>query len=309
MGIAYSTTNGHKKGKHLSYEDRMLIQIRLKDGYSLRAIARELTCSPTTISNEIKRGSTLLYNGTKRRYKASRGQKVYEENRKASCHHYSYLDKKAFIELVEKKFFSTGWFLDVCAGNALIAGDFTRNQVVCTKTLYNYVDMGLLNIRNHNLPMKLRRKTKKHLLRLNKRKLGRSIEERPKEIEERKEFGHWECNLVIGAKPGQDEALLTLLERKTREFMIVKLPDKSAKSVMAAFETLLDEIQRTLRSVLHNNYDGQWFRVCDLSNLEKAAETLYTMRIQGSVECHNGLIRRFIPKGKRIGFLHSRRRL
>ena len=31
------------------------------------------------------------------------------------------------------------------------------------------------------------------------------------------------------------------MERKTREFMIVKLPDKSAKSVMAAFETLLDE--------------------------------------------------------------------
>ena len=77
--------------------------------------------------------------------------------------------------------------------------------------------------------------------------------------------------------------------------MIVKLPDKSAKSVMAAFETLLDEIQRTLRSGLHNNYDGQWFRVCDISNLEKAAETLYTMGIQGSVECHNGLIRRFIP--------------
>lgn len=279
MGIAYSTTNGHKKGKHLSYEDRMLIQIRLKDGYSLRAIARELTCSPTTISNEIKRGSTLLYNGTKRRYKASRGQKVYEENRKASCHHYSYLDEKAFIEHIENKFFSTGWSLDVCVGNALIAGDFTRNQVVCAKTLYNYVDMGLLNIRNHNLPMKLRRKTKKHLLRLNKRKLGRSIGERPKEVEERKEFGHWECDLVIGAKSGQDEALLTLLERKTREFMIVKLPDKSAKSVMAAFETLLDE---------YGEHFGGFFKIittdngsefADLSNFEKAAETLYTMRI------------------------------
>ena len=123
MGITCSTTNGHKKGKHLSYEDRMLIQIRLKDGYSLRVIARELTCSPTTISNEIKRGSTLLYNGTKRQYKASGGQKVvYEENRKASCHHYSYLDKKAFIDPVEKKFFSTGWSLDVCVGNALVSG-------------------------------------------------------------------------------------------------------------------------------------------------------------------------------------------
>ena len=136
----------------------MLIQIRLKDEYSLRPIARELTCSPTIITNEIKRESPLLNNGTKRRYKASRGQKVYEKNRKASCRHYSYLDKKAFIEHVEKKFFSTGWSLDVCVGNALISGDFTRNQVVCTKTLYNYVDMGLLNIRNHNLPMKLRRK-------------------------------------------------------------------------------------------------------------------------------------------------------
>lgn len=123
MGIAYSTTNGHKKGKHLSYEDRMLIQIRLKDGYSLRAIAREFTFSPIAISNETKRGSTLLYNGTKRQYKASGGQKVvYEENRKASCHHYSYLDKKAFIELVEKKFCSTGRSLDVCVGNALVSG-------------------------------------------------------------------------------------------------------------------------------------------------------------------------------------------
>lgn len=73
MGNTYPSTNGHKKGKHLSYEDRMLIQIRLKDGYSLRAIARKLTDFPTTVSNEIKRGSTLLYNSTKRRYKASKG--------------------------------------------------------------------------------------------------------------------------------------------------------------------------------------------------------------------------------------------
>ncbi len=139
---------GTKNGKHLSYEERMLMQIRLKDKYYLRSIARELTCSPTTISNEIKLGSTLLYNGTKRRYKAFKGQKVYEENRKASCRHYSCLDMKAFIEHVEKKFFSTGRSFDVCVGNALISGDFTQNQVICTKTLYNDVDMWLLNIRN-----------------------------------------------------------------------------------------------------------------------------------------------------------------
>ena len=30
-----------------------------------------------------------------------------------------------------------------------------------------------------------------------KKKLGRSIEERPKEIDQRNEFGHWECDLVL----------------------------------------------------------------------------------------------------------------
>lgn len=32
MDHYYSTTNEHKKGQHLTYDERMLIQIRLKDG-------------------------------------------------------------------------------------------------------------------------------------------------------------------------------------------------------------------------------------------------------------------------------------
>ena len=42
MDNSYSTTNKRKKGQHLSYEDRILIQIRRKDGKSIRAIAREI---------------------------------------------------------------------------------------------------------------------------------------------------------------------------------------------------------------------------------------------------------------------------
>ena len=42
----------HSRGKHLSYEERVLIQIRRKDNKSMRYIARELSCSPQTISNE-----------------------------------------------------------------------------------------------------------------------------------------------------------------------------------------------------------------------------------------------------------------
>ena len=73
MDYSHSTTPSHVKGKHLSYEDRVLIQIRLKDHYSIRAIAREIGCSPSTVSNEITRGSVALYNGHVTRYKASAG--------------------------------------------------------------------------------------------------------------------------------------------------------------------------------------------------------------------------------------------
>ena len=44
-------------------------------------------------------------------------------------------------------------------GRAILDGQFTREQIVCTKTLYRYVDLGFFGIRNHNLPEKLKRKS------------------------------------------------------------------------------------------------------------------------------------------------------
>ena len=95
------------------------------------------------------------------------------------------------------------------------------------RTLYRYVDSGLLQIQNTDLPEKLTRNTKTKRIRANKKKLGRSIEDRPKYIDQRKEFGHWECDLVLGHKTKDDEVLLTLYERMTRKFMIVPIPDKT----------------------------------------------------------------------------------
>ena len=70
MDSLYSTMNQRIKGKHLSFEERVIIQTRIKDGCSLRAIARELGCSPSTISYEVKRGTVSLYHGKQRQYKA-----------------------------------------------------------------------------------------------------------------------------------------------------------------------------------------------------------------------------------------------
>ena len=45
-----------RKNKHLNFEERIIIQIRLQDGYTPYKIAKELNRSINTILNEIRRG-------------------------------------------------------------------------------------------------------------------------------------------------------------------------------------------------------------------------------------------------------------
>ena len=97
----------------------------------------------STVRNEIKRGTVTLYRGNIFRYKAKVGQAAYEKNREACCRHYDLLEKSAFISYAEEHFFEDGWSLDVCVHRALKDGTFTREQIVCTKTLYGYADLGI----------------------------------------------------------------------------------------------------------------------------------------------------------------------
>lgn len=76
-----------------------------------------------------------------------------------------------FLRFVVHMFIEKGWSLDACVGYALASGRFRRDEIVCTKTLYNYVALGLLSIRNIDLPEKLSRNTKATKDRENKRNL------------------------------------------------------------------------------------------------------------------------------------------
>ena len=147
MDHLHSTTIEHRKVQHLTFEHRVLIQTRIKDGWSPNRIAREIGCAPNTVRNEIKRGAVALYKGNILRYKATAGQDAYEQNRQSCCRHYDLLKKADFISFVEHKFFTEGWSLDACVGRALKERLFTRNQIVCTKTLYGYTALGLLGIK------------------------------------------------------------------------------------------------------------------------------------------------------------------
>ena len=76
MGHVYFTTTKHEKGKLLSYDERVLIQISLKDGWS----AKEIDCAPNTVRNEIRRGTVSLYRGKVKCYKAKVDQAIYQQN-------------------------------------------------------------------------------------------------------------------------------------------------------------------------------------------------------------------------------------
>ena len=75
------------KGKHLTMDNRRLIERWKKEGKSNREIAGLLGKAPQTINNEVKRGTTLqqvrkgLY---KKVYSADYAQTVYQTNRKRS---------------------------------------------------------------------------------------------------------------------------------------------------------------------------------------------------------------------------------
>ena len=306
MDHLHSTTTEHRKGQHLTSAHRIIIETRLKDGWSPNRIAKELNCAPNTIRNEIKRGTVALYNGNVLRYKAEKGQAVYEQNRAGCCRHYDLFSKAAFISFVEEKFFEEGWSLDACVGRALKAGLFTREQIVCTKTLYAYTNLGLLGIKNIDLPEKLRRATKSEQNRENKRVLGRSIEERPEDVKTRNEFGHWEADLVMGSKSKTDDALLTMIERKTREYWMIRVPGRDPNGVMTALDTIRTQYSEHFGDVFKTITTDNGSEFSLLSDLEDLSKTLvyfahpYTSWEKGSVERHNGIIRRFLPKGKRI---------
>src|SRR5699024_12792612 len=114
---------------------------------------------------------------------------------------------------------------------------------------------GKLKVINLDLPLKLSRTTKKRKARKHKKVLGTSIEERPESVETREEFGHWEIDTVLGHK-SNDDALLTLVERKTRHKIVKSI---NRQTVSAGSQTLNEiftaytNVQRNFNTINCNN--------------------------------------------------------
>jgi IS30 family transposase len=74
-----------------------------------------------------------------------------------------------------------------------------------------------------------------------------SIRERPAEVEDRAVPGHWEGDLLSGAK---NSYIATLVERHSRFAMLVKVPGKDTEAVVQVLSRHVRKLPATLRRSL-----------------------------------------------------------
>jgi IS30 family transposase len=296
-----------KKGQHLRKEERGAIQALTKQGLGVRAIARNIGCSPSTISYELRRGTPPRKSnrGKAPGYSAKRGEAVYKANRKACVKPLKAAGCERFLTWVAKQMRVHKWSFDACCGYAKRQKLFRADEMVCTRTLYNMVWADLLPVKVTELPEALKRRPRKRKDRENKKCYGTSISQRPEIVSLRVEAGHWEGDTVVGKRDGQEAVVFSLLEKKTETYLAFRIPGKTSEAVMAAMRALHDEFGEHFSDVFKTITVDNGSEFADFAQVEQWGTKAffahpYSSWERGQNERHNGLFRAFVPKGQSI---------
>lgn len=318
-----------KKGKHLKYQDRQLIEYLVKRAYpkkvSVSLLTDKIGCSESTIRRELRRGKVIQLSSELIKYKsysAEIAQQNYDYQSSNKGPNLKIANDYEFVKYVEYKIIKEKYSPDAvimelertkfCHPDT---GEKFKTKI-CTKTLYNYIDQGIFpNLTNKDLPREGKElKRKQRRVRRSHRNVdGKSIWERPEAANKRSETGHWEMDCIEGAKGKGDNCLLTMVDRKLRKTLIFKLPSQTQDSVIK----VLDKIERKIGRVKF----AEVFKTITVDNgseflnhkkMERSLRSKTKKRTQiyychpysswerGTNEQTNGMVRRFIPKGTLI---------
>ena len=306
-----------KKYVHLTERERFKIEGLLEGKKKVSEIAVILGRDESTIYREINRGTVkrVQYDlREKETYRANVGQADYEKqgrNKERSLKIGKDKDLEAYIR---NKMIKENFSPDAAIGQIKVEGRVFKGMIT-TKTLYNYIDAGYLSgISNKNLWQKKNKKKRgyKTVSRVNtKNRQCRSIEDRPKKVDNRVEYGHWEGDTVKGPL-GSRASLFTLTERRTREEIIIKIADGTQEAIKKALDGLEAEygaeFKVKFKSITFDNgVEFLGWRLLEVSLLKPAdpRTTIYFAHSyssweRGTNENQNRMIRRFIPKGTNI---------
>lgn len=276
---------------HLTLQEREKITCFQREGKSLRAIAMALKRSPSSISREIRRNQVASgFYITEFADKKSKSRRSVDRPR--VLHRQKTAAAKGYI--LEKLHLS--WTPDE------ISGRMRREKqpfYACPETIYKFIYSQ--EGRALNLFRCLKRKQKTRYFRHSKRPIeprvapGASVHDRPKTIENRRHFGHFEGDLVHC----QNGNITTLLERKTRMGFLIKNTSKHSDLVVSGIAKTLIVLPPKMRQSMSMD-QGKEFA------LYQRLESNLGMKVyfcdthspwqKGANENFNGRLRHFFPK-------------
>lgn len=296
--------------KQFTYNDRLRLEVLIKAKHKPKEVAEILHFHVSTIYRELKRGQFEALNSdlTKEiRYSPDIAQQHKEAVLAAKGPDLKIGTEQAFADRIEAIIINKGY--SPAAALAKVKAE-RYDFSICVTTLYSYIDKGVfLNLTMKHLPEK-RKGEKKHKRKAIQKRAtkGESIENRPKEINTRKEFGHWEMDTVVGARGASKKSLLVLTERKTRKEVIFLLKEHTSAAVVKALDRLERKLGKKFRGIFKSITVDNGSEFADWEGMERSKRSKkkrtkiyychpYSSWERGSNENQNKLVRRHIPKG------------
>ena len=283
------------RGQPLTLYEREKIELHLRGKESIRGISRMLHRDHSDISRELQRNTCR--DGT---YRAAKAQE-YADKRKGKKRKRKLETDEELQRYVLKQMIGEQWSPEQISKEIKKGPEsWMVGKGVSHETLYRFIYDGqgrFLGLYQH-----LRRGRKKRQRRYMRKHRGKQpisfitpIQYRPEEIEEKKEFGHWETDTTVCEY--KTEAVSAQYERSTQLCRLTKVIDKSAEATEDAWRNLAEELPVKSLTMDRGGEGGNHWKL----RLDYGIDTYhcdpYSSWQKGGVENLNGLIRQYLPRG------------
>lgn len=285
--------------QHLSITERESIWESVLKGKSFRQIAFELGRSVSTISREMKR------NQNEHGYRPSEAQKAYA-CRRFRCRRRLILAEGELRDTVARLIVGEQWSPEQISNRlALERG----RPVVSYATIYRALRFGCMEPKGKRKKNRQGRyPMQKHLRRKGWRGTGKAhkslahihqtIEERPVSAQNRKQFGHWEGDLVYSSF--HKVYVVTLVERRSRYLLTgiskTKHPEEVAEAICTMLKPLPTQKLRTITLDRGTEFSQHGKITQEIPNAVFYFAHPHAPWERGTNENTNGLLRQYIPK-------------
>jgi len=284
--------------QHVNQEERYLIYSYCKANFTKAEIARKLKRSKSTITREFQR------NSGKKGYRPMQAHELAISRNKTSYKKVKVTKKiKKLTDLYIKEKWSP---VQVSERLKLLMNISISHQTIYELVYEDKYFGGKLYTYLRQGKNKRRKKYGKISTKRGQIRNKRPINTRPKYIDKRSTYGHWEGDTIIGKN--HQKAMITLVERKSGFVIIEKVESKNADLVAEQIIKVLKKHRDIVKTITFDN--GLEFAAHE--EIEKQlkckvyfADT-YSSYQRGTNENTNGLIRQYFPKGSDFN-LYSQR--